>query len=137
MSKYSDYKNLLDVFAGLQIQSFSELQVSDQMELLAAFMSDENHEGEVFDMFLDFLRSGSLSELMYRSKTPTKVGNELNNIIMSGPHIRTINEDMDKAFCDYMMSLDNYKSDENDLRREDNANRRVGLSKVYHQRMGI
>ena len=36
-----------------------------------------------------------------------------------------------------IMSLDDYSSDEEELREADNAARAVGLDKVIHQRMGL
>jgi len=133
----SDYQNLLEIFAENEIQSFQELNISEQRELVAAWLADDKNSDEAIDFLVDLKKSGIFSELMYESLTPKKFGDSIISKLLSGDVVKSINEDMDEAFGDYLMSLDNYESDDDDLRREDNLNRNYGLNKITHQRMGI
>lgn len=134
----SDYQNLLEIFAENEIQSFQELNISEQRELVAAWLADDKNSDEAIDFLVDLKKSGIFSELMYESLTSKKFGDSVISKLLSGDVVKSINQDMDEAFGDYLMSLDNYESDDDDdLRREDNLNRNYGLNKITHQRMGI
>jgi len=74
---------------------------------------------------------------MYGSLSPKNLGELLMKHMLTDEHINSINIDMDEAFTDYMMSLDGYQSDDDELRKADNLDRLYGLNKVTHQRMGI
>jgi len=133
----SDYKNLLSIFAELNVQSFSELSECQQKELLGAWMSEDDNEDEVLNCLLDIKNSGVLAEAMYESIKPRDLGDVIIHKFMSGDVIRSINLDLDEAFGEHLMSLDGYKSDDDELRKADNLDRLYGLNKVTHQRMGI
>jgi len=133
----SDYKNLLSIFAEINVQSFNELSECQKKELVGAWMSEDKNEDEVLNCLLDIKNSGVLAEAMYESVKPRDLGEIIIEKFMSGDVIRSINLDMDEAFGDHIMSLDDYSSDEEELREADNAARAVGLDKVTHQRMGL
>jgi len=136
-SSESDYKNLLDVFAEMEINSFDQLSNSEKKEIIASWIACDENEDEVINMLINFKRSKALEEAMYESKTAKTLGESLIHLMLTDEHIKSINIDMDEAFTDYVMSLDGYTSDEDELRKADNLDRLYGLNKVTHQRMGI
>lgn len=136
-SSASDYQTTLAVFAEMEFQTFGELSECAQKELVGAWMADEENQDEVIDMLITFKQFGILEEAMYESINPKQLGEAFINFALTGDHIKSINIDMDEAFGDYLMSLDGYESDEDQLRKEDNLDRMIGLDKVKHQRMGI
>lgn len=133
----SDYKNLLSIFAELNVQSFSELSECQQKELVGAWMSEDDNEDEVLNCLLEIKNSGVLAEAMYESIKPRDLGDVIIQKFMSGDVIRSINLDLDEAFGEHLMSLDNYQSNEKELIEIDNKHRQYGLDKLAHQRMGI
>lgn len=135
-SAESDYKNVLDVFAEMEIQSFHQLSDSEKQEIIAAWIACDDNEDEVINMLINFKRKKFLEESMYGSMSPKKLGESLMHMMMTDEHINSINIDMDEAFSDYVMSLDNYQSTNAELREDDNRARSIGLDKVTHQRMG-
>jgi hypothetical protein len=127
----SDYKNLLSIFAELNVQSFSELSECQQKELVGAWMSEDDNEDEVLNCLLDIKNSGVLAEAMYESIKPRDLGDVIIQKFMSGDVIRSINLDLDEAFGEHLMSLDKYSSDEDAHRLIDNIDR------VKYARMGF
>ncbi len=136
-SAESDYKNVLDVFADMEIQSFHQLSEGEKQEIIAAWIACDENEDEVINMLINFKRKKFLEETMYGSLSPKNLGELLMKHMLTDEHINSINIDMDEAFTDYMMSLDGYQSDDDELRKADNLDRLYGLNKVTHQRMGI
>lgn len=132
---FSDYKNLLEIFAENEIHSFNQLNVSQQKEIVAAFLVEDEKSDEAIDFLIDL--KGIFSELMYESLSPKQFSDSIVSKLLSGDVVKSINEDMNEVFSHYLMSVDNYESDDDDLRREDNLNRNYGLNKITHQRMGI
>ena len=134
---HSDYRNLLDIFAEMQFQSFSELSESQKKEIVGAWLEEDENEDEVVNILLDIKKSGVLSELMYESVSSRGLGDYIAEKLVKGDVARSINLDMDEAFGEYLMSLDDYQSNENELRVADDKQRAIGLNKSTHQRMGI
>jgi hypothetical protein len=100
-------------------------------------MSEDDNEDEVLNCLLDIKNSGVLAEAMYESIKPRDLGDVIIQKFMSGDVIRSINLDLDEAFGEHLMSLDNYQSNEKELIEIDNKHRQYGLDKLAHQRMGI
>lgn len=134
---HSDYKNLLDIFAEMQFQSFSELSESQKKEIVGAWLEEDENEDEVVNILLDIKKSGVLSELMYGSVSSRGLGDYVSEKLIKGDVAKSISLDMDEAFGDYLMSLDNYQSNEEELRIAYDKQRAIGLNKFDHQRMGI
>lgn len=122
-SAESDYKNLLDVFAEMEIQSFTELSLCQKKEIIAAWLEEDEHEDDALNLLLDFKRTGSLSELMYDGINAQDAGEILVQMMLDGDHTKSIDIDIDEAFTERLMSLDNYESDDDAHRLVDNIDR--------------
>ena len=74
---------------------------------------------------------------MYGSVSSRGLGDYVSEKLIKGDVAKSISLDMDEAFGDYLMSLDNYQSNEEELRIAYDKQRAIGLNKFDHQRMGI
>ena len=122
-SNFSDYKNLLEIYAEQEYQTFADLPTTDQKEIIAAWLVDENHEDESLEIMQYICKQGILSELMYDGITSEEAGEYIKSYLMTCDHIKSINSDMDEAFGDYLMTCDGYESDNDAHRLIDNIDR--------------
>jgi hypothetical protein len=108
----TDYKNLLEIFAEMNVQRFDDLSESNKKELLGAWLNDPKHEDDVLNLMVDVSNSEILSELMYGSISNDKAGKLITKLILNGDHIKCINADIDEAFTEYLLTIEEEHEDE-------------------------